>query len=129
MIYVIELEGGHYYVGYSEKNDDTRIKQHFSGIGSEWCKKHQPLNVVHIEDGSVEDENRLTLELMYKFGYNNVRGGKWTATHDYKAPPTELVNTVFNNKQSVMCNKCKRTGHVHTKCIWNVDTDGDTIMH
>lgn len=127
MIYVLSLIEGKYYVGYSEKSDDTRIKQHFYGSGSEWTKKFAPIDVIHIEDGSIEDENKKTLELMSLYGYNNVRGGKWTSTNDYKAPPKELVNTLFN-KEVITCDKCKRTGHTSAKCIWQVDTDGDTIM-
>lgn len=127
MIYVLSLTDNRYYVGYSEKSDDTRIKQHFCGGGAEWTKKFPPIDVIHIQDGTTEDENSKTLELMSIYGYNNVRGGKWTTTNEYKSPPKELVNTILN-KDVIVCDKCKRTGHTHLKCIWNVDTDGDTIM-
>lgn len=128
MIYVLTLVENKYYVGYSERTDSARIQQHFKGNGSEWTKKYPPLDVIHIQDGSVEDENKKTLELMSLYGYNNVRGGKWTTTNDYKSPPKELVNMTFNYKV-VLCAKCKRTGHEVGQCIWNVDVDGDTIMN
>lgn len=41
-IYILELKEGKYYVGKSN-NPDDRISKHFTGNGSEWTKKYNPL--------------------------------------------------------------------------------------
>uniref|UniRef100_A0A6C0LYH9 GIY-YIG domain-containing protein n=1 Tax=viral metagenome TaxID=1070528 RepID=A0A6C0LYH9_9ZZZZ len=111
MIYVLELENGKYYVGYSEKTDNTRINQHFNGQGSEWCKRYKPIKVIGTYDGCLYEENKKTIELMQLYGYNNVRGGKWVLAQDYKSPPKELISKVFDTKNEN-----------------NIDSDGDVIM-
>ena len=40
-VYVLELEGGNYYVGMSH-NLSQRLAQHFSGNGAKWTKLHKP---------------------------------------------------------------------------------------
>jgi DNA primase len=40
-VYVLRLEDDCFYIGFS-RNLDRRIKEHFSGNGSVWTKKHKP---------------------------------------------------------------------------------------
>ena len=129
MIYVLELLNKKFYVGYSEKNDNSRINKHFQGKGAEWCKRYPPVTILGTYDGSLEQENKKTLELMALHGYNNVRGGKWVSCEDYANPPKELVNMMFNNNElKDKCSRCSRIGHVCQACPWQHDVEGDAIM-
>ena len=82
-IYVLELEGGYYYVGKS-RYPDWRLWQHVHGKGAEWTKVHPPLRRIarypyYVETEYDEDryENRTTIETMEKYGWQRVRGGEW----------------------------------------------------
>lgn len=83
-IYVLALENGCYYVGQSCKFVE-RIAAHFQGKGSAWTQLHSPVAVlcaktVRTRDWKVAEqfENRLTLFLMSKHGWQKVRGGFWS---------------------------------------------------
>ena len=41
-VYTLKLANDKYYVGKS-RNIVARMKRHFSGNGSEWTKKHKPI--------------------------------------------------------------------------------------
>lgn len=85
MIYVLELEGGKYYVGYTE--DPQRIKNHFEGLGALWTRKHKPIKVVEKhEGGSKIMEKEKTLEYMVRYGWENVRGWAWSQCERTKPP-------------------------------------------
>ena len=79
-IYVLRLERGKYYVGMTRKNVE-RIWQHIDGKGAAWTKKYPPKDgkeILSFVDGlRVADENRITIEMMGKYGIKNVRGGDW----------------------------------------------------
>ena len=47
-VYSLNLKNGKKYVGLT-KNPERRFNQHFSGNGSKWTKKHQPLSINHIQ--------------------------------------------------------------------------------
>ena len=76
-VYVLELEGNHWYVGFS---DDlcTRIAQHFLHRGSVWTQLHRPLRVHSIIEGGPEMENPVTIATMAERGWRRVRGGSWS---------------------------------------------------
>lgn len=77
-VYVLELEDGYYYVGITYTLN-LRMAQHFAGIGSKWTAKHKPISIREvIYPATMEDENNKTMEMMEKYGYDKVRGGKWT---------------------------------------------------
>ena len=85
--YVLALDSGKYYVGRS-KQLSTRLRQHFTLSGAKFTKKHMSdrARVVHVRDGDWERE--LTLQLMGRFGHENVRGGPWC--RDVITEPLEL---------------------------------------
>lgn len=130
MIYVLELTEGKYYVGYSSTTDTQRIKKHFMGEGAEWCKLYPPIRIFNTYDGALEEENNTTLMYMQQYGYNNVRGGKWTSCLDYKEPPKELAQLMCGDipDRMAICDRCRRKGHKTINCIWQCDLDGDAIM-
>lgn len=91
-VYVLELEGDNYYVGYSACLPN-RIHQHFVGDGALWTRKHKPRKVVEIVLGDKSVEKKKTLEWMALKGYEKVRGFAWChAVLD--GPPKELNTNV-----------------------------------
>jgi hypothetical protein len=90
-VYMLALEHQCWYVGHTE-NFPARMRQHFSEEGgSQWTRKHKPTRVVAFwGHKDKEFENQKTLELMDRFGHNNVRGGVWTLSMDYEHPPQSL---------------------------------------
>lgn len=85
-VYILELSGENYYVGQSKK-PAQRIKEHFAGDGSSWTRLHKPIEVIKIIETNVsswraalEIETLLTLELMKIYGWQNVRGGPYSAS-------------------------------------------------
>ena len=87
-VYTLRLEKGKYYVGYSGEIE-TRIASHFLGNGSLWTKKYKPIEVLCVRPGDVLLENVVTIAMMAKHGYQNVRGGKYCKV-DMLAPPATL---------------------------------------
>ena len=81
MVYVLKLEQDKYYVGWSGRKDLSRIEEHFSGKGAQWTKRYKPIRLVHIiPDGTMLDEEAVTLWLAFEKGFGNVRGGSYAAT-------------------------------------------------
>lgn len=83
MIYVLELENCKYYVGYSLLHTH-RIQQHFEGNGSSWTKLHKPIRIVELIEGDKDTERETTLRYMRLYGWENVRGGGYTAIQLHK---------------------------------------------
>jgi len=84
-VYTLNLEGGAKYVGYTE-NPNQRIAQHFSGNGSKWTQKHQPISVNSIQKvSSVSHAKKLETQVYYKMkeyhGASKVRGAGNTKSY------------------------------------------------
>ena len=79
-LYVLELEGGNYYVGLTA-NVRRRFRQHFEGTGADWTRLHKPVALVGCQSlgtsaaEAIEREDAATVQLMAKFGVEKVRGG------------------------------------------------------
>jgi len=78
--YVLSLENGKYYVGITD-DYNNRINNHMQGGGSSWTKLHKPIEVVERFVGGKDNEREKTLEYMRKYGWENIRGGGWTAVN------------------------------------------------
>lgn len=121
MIYVLQLENGKFYVGYTERENGERFIEHFSDEGAEWTKKYKPIQVLEFREGTKDDENIVTLELMRELGWFNVRGGKWckvNMTH----PPEELVAHIPINVKNALktaMSKITSTKYLSTQQISN----------
>ncbi len=80
-IYKLYLSGLKIYIGKTI-NLKRRIKEHFSGSGSKVTQKFKPVNyeILEVCDGffSKEIEQYHTDECIKIYGYENVRGGKYT---------------------------------------------------
>lgn len=91
-LYVLKLTDGKYYVGKTtRKFPDQRIKEHIAGFyTSQWVKKYPFKELVQIVNlGTIdqiageEAEQKLTLELMKRYGFQNVRGGRLNYSGKY----------------------------------------------
>ena len=80
-IYKLYLEGDKIYIGKTN-NIKRRVEEHFSGGGSKVTQKFKPVNyeILEVCDGffSEEVEQYHTDESIKLYGYENVRGGKYT---------------------------------------------------
>ena len=85
LVYVLKLEDDCYYVGYSS-NLNIRLCDHFNGKGSKWTMLHKPISIYSVCMGGTTTENRITLDMINKFGYNKVRGGNWCKLKVTKIP-------------------------------------------
>ena len=85
-VYTLQLESQKWYVGYSQ-DIETRIASHFIGNGSLWTKKYKPIEVINVKPGDRILENLITIALMAKHGFENVRGGKWCKLEMTHPPP------------------------------------------
>lgn len=79
-IFVLELQGGYYWVGRTRDLDATLTK-HMAGTESEWTKIHPPVRILETRSSiNPYDEDALTKELMGKHGIEKVRGASYSTT-------------------------------------------------
>ena len=99
-IYVLNLEGGFYYVGRT--NDLTkRFEQHRTGTGkgATWTKIHKVISYDKvIENASPLDEDKITKEYMAKYGIDNVRGGSYVSIELSEFHRTAIQEEIWNAK-------------------------------
>jgi predicted GIY-YIG superfamily endonuclease len=85
MVYVLLLESGRYYVGYSADESGRRIGDHYRGVGAIWTMLHKPIETIEvIPEGDKALEARLTAQYATQYGWHNVRGGGLTQTNLYR---------------------------------------------
>ena len=75
-VYTLELQGGNFYVGYSD-DIPKRMAEHFLGRGSYWTRLHAPIKVPEVVPGNKELEAAKTIALTCRVGYRKVRGAAW----------------------------------------------------
>ena len=115
-VYVLELQGGKYYVGQTE-NLEKRLDQHAEACGSVWTKKYPPIEVYapHVSYQECFWELSETLEAMEEFGIDNVRGSMFTQcralTEDEKIHAAQLYCEMHE-----YCRKCGGEGHTVGRC-------------
>ena len=84
--YTLALEDGCFYCGFST-NPAIIISSHFLGRGAQWTRLRPPFSVMSIQPGDELLERTVTLALMIRQGYQNVRGGPWLAIQLLAPPP------------------------------------------
>ena len=99
-IYVLDLEHGKKYFGKSS-DIDRRMEQHFSGNGAKVTKKFKPKDgkIIDSCSGFFSDdlEQYHTEEGIKKYGYENVRGGKYTNSKTLKKNYNKNSNVKYNS--------------------------------
>ena len=104
-IYVLKLCKGKYYVGLSH-NVKKRFERHKCGEGAKWTQLYKPIKILEATKtpynsyknaGPMEDAK--TIEMMKKYGRENVRGGI------YSAVDQDIVDNLLGKQK---CNKIDR---------------------
>ena len=126
-IYVLRLEGGRYYVGKSE-DVMSRYQQHLNGQGSAWTRKYAPVSLEKtIENVSPFEEDKVTMEYMDKYGFENVRGGSYVSLELSEFQIEALKMQIWGAKGK--CTQCGRSGHFVKNCYATTDITGNTIEY
>lgn len=142
-IYVLELQGNKYYVG---KTNHTfqRFNQHKSGSGAKWTQKHKVKDLFAFhKDMKETDENKITIQMMKKYGVRNVRGGSWTKVNMTEAEIKRLEKRISARskrrskssstkkttrpKKKISCTRCGRTSHTVEKCYARFHANGKSL--
>jgi hypothetical protein len=89
-VYVQQLKGGYWYVGYTERQSDERFEEHARGEGSKWTQLHPVISVVGKRRGTPDDEKELTVRLMHEVGWHKVRGGRYCKV-EMQYEPDEVI--------------------------------------
>jgi predicted GIY-YIG superfamily endonuclease len=99
-LYVLLLDGEALYVGKTERDFEIRLKEHRSGVGSEFTKTFKYGEIIPLindtyksDDRHHDHETNLTFILMRNFGYKNVRGGTFNNVV-IKKDPTKNQNHI-----------------------------------
>jgi len=116
-VYVLRLERGKYYVGVT--NDvRARLKEHRGTApldGAKWTSLHKPVQLHAWYPGEGEHfENMMTLGLMSKYGWENVRGGRYCRVAMTQAP----------DELATICPRCHAQ---HQYCYAEYDIDGAVL--
>lgn len=90
-LYVLELEGGKYYVGVTSRTALQRMREHQQGIKSpHWTETYKPVRILRDEPlglipykEAIVAEQKKVLEIMKEHGVNSVRGGELRERGDY----------------------------------------------
>lgn len=112
-IYVLELEGGKYYVGKSETPAD-RIKEHIEGRGSAWTALHKPVKIEQMFGGDAFDEDKYVKIYMSLFGIDNVRGGSYCKVQLDESQRQILQQELRGANDE--CFQCGQKGHFIGEC-------------
>jgi predicted GIY-YIG superfamily endonuclease len=113
-LYVLQLEDDKWYVG---KTDDVskRLEQHLNGKGSAWTKEYSPVRIAQQRPiTSIHDETNTTLDLMKKYGIDNVRGGAYCQVDLSDEIQTSIKHQINSNTDK--CYNCGMKGHFANKC-------------
>ncbi len=130
-VYVLLLEGGHYYIGCTT-NVQKRFQEHKNGQGSSWTHKYHPKKIIECKLGGYIEENALTKSYMIKYGIKNVRGGSYCNifmnVYEKKILEKELqsikgacymcgdIGHYANVCPKKMCSRCKHKNHSTSLC-------------
>jgi hypothetical protein len=113
-IYILRLVSGKYYVGRT-KDPNKRIQQHFSGSGSQWSQRYQPVQLEEIiPNCDWLDEDKHTKRYMMLYGIQNVRGGSYASIELDEMQIESLVKE-FHTAEN-RCFTCGTIGHFVTQC-------------
>lgn len=122
-IYILELQGGRYYVGKTTRWE-KRWQKHCNGTATEWTRIYPPVQrVAYYENVSHFDEDKYVKEYMARYGIDNVRGGTYAhpilTEDEHKAIQNEI------NGALDACFRCGSTTHFIRNCPVKAGCDSD----
>ena len=126
-VYVLKCRINKYYVGTST-DVERRFRQHQEGNGSAWTRKYKPIKIEKVyENVSPFDEDKITKELMDKYGIDNVRGGTYVSEEldDYQRD--SIQREIWG--ASKRCTTCGRNGHFASSCYARTTVTGEQIEY
>lgn len=114
-VYRIKLDNDKYYVGRTN-DKNKRIYSHIKGHGSAWTRKHKFIDCMSTITYSDSPfwELEETLENMYVYGIDNVRGSMFTRmnlSRFDKIQAAQLYCEMYN-----LCRKCGSPDHYISNC-------------
>jgi len=114
-VYVLKLQDGKYYAGKSS-DPDRRFLEHKNGTASEWTKQYKPIMrpIDEIPMTSEHDETNITIDLMKKYGIDNVRGGPWTSVFLAEDEKSFIQKQIHS--ESDECYGCGQSDHFVKEC-------------
>lgn len=114
MIYVLQLQGGHYYVG-STSDLRRRYQEHQNGTGAEFTRRFPPMNIFETRPSSGPfSEDAVVKEMMARFGIDRVRGGSYSTVALSSVQRLALTQEIRGASNS--CFKCGGNDHWAANC-------------
>ena len=119
-VYKLKLQYNKYYIGKSD-NINRRIWCHENGNGSFWTKNHPVLYRESLLTNYTNDtklwELEETLENMYLYGINNVRGSMFTKYS--LSREDKIIAALLYCEMHDLCRKCGSDKHYIHNCNQN----------
>lgn len=114
-VYVLRCRKGKFYIGKTS-NLQKRLKEHLKmKNGSKWTKIHKMIALEEvIVNAKKEDEDRVTLEYMKKYGVKNVRGGSYSRVLLTSSEESHLKRMFCTSED--LCYNCNKNGHFSQNC-------------
>lgn len=109
-IYILKLTSNKFYIG-TTLNLNRCFANHRMGTESLWTKKYKPLYLIDNHRNEPEKENYLTISYMYKYGINNVRGGKYLSI-DLSEKEIKEIKLQFD-QYNLKCLRCGKNHYQH----------------
>ena len=99
LVYCLQLEDNKWYVGTSNQIN-LRIAGHIVGEGARWTRIYKFQKIHSVCLGGRGVEKQVTLQMMLKHGWKNVRGAGWCKP-DMRRPPSDLtaLTTLMERRQ------------------------------
>ena len=114
-IYVLECEGGKFYVGKTG-DGERRLKQHISGQGAQWTKMHKPKRIVdYYKNAKDSDEKQVFESMVKKHGASKVRGAHFTKRRASRKEIRDLEKKVGLGGKKTTRNTAKKKTSTTTK--------------
>ncbi len=113
-LYVLELEGGFYYVGITN-NITRRLTEHKEQVGSKWTTIHKFVKLSYtLSNKGPLDEDSEVKKLMIRYGIDKVRGGTYSSVVLSSVQLTMLEKELTHARGQ--CFTCKSNSHYSKDC-------------